>query len=117
MKKERLMIQSMARNVDVVYEDLRDEFSMNSLAEREISSLERKVSPQLYGMLVQQLLAFHGDMQLIMAENLVIFAYEQIAHTTGCPSVDVILDICYAWIAAEKGFLKPGYRFSNTCKR
>ena len=66
-------------------------------------------SPQLYGMLMQQLLGFHGDMQLEMAENLVVFACEHIAHTTGCDSVDMVLDVCYSWIAAEQGILKHSY--------
>ena len=99
----------MARNVSLVRQDLRSEYGLNYLAERELSSLERKVSPQLYGVLVQQLLAFHGDMQLEMAEDLVSFAYEQVAHTTGCPSVDLVLDVCYAWIAQEMGLIKHGY--------
>jgi hypothetical protein len=49
-------------------------------------------------------------MQLEMAEDLAIFACEQIAHSTGCPSVDFTLDICYTWIAAELGIIKKGYR-------
>jgi hypothetical protein len=57
---------------------------------------------------MQQLLGFHGDMQLDMAENLVVFACEHIAHTTGCDSVDMVLDVCYSWIAAEQGILKKG---------
>ena len=106
MKKKRLMVQKMARNVDVVCQDLRGDYGINILADREMESLERKVSPVLYGMLEQQLLAFHGDMQLEMAEDLVIFASEHVAHTTGCPSVDHILDMCYTWIASEHGILK-----------
>ena len=47
-----------------------------------------------------------ADMQLEMAENLVVFACEHIAHTTGCDSVDMVLDVCYSWIAAEQGILK-----------
>jgi hypothetical protein len=48
-------------------------------------------------------------MQLEMAENLVVFACEHIAHTTGCDSVDMVLDVCYSWIAAEQGILKHSY--------
>ena len=50
-----------------------------------------------------------ADMQLEMAENLVVFACEHIAHTTGCDSVDMVLDVCYSWIAAEQGILKKSY--------
>ena len=70
---------------------------------------EEKTAGELYGMLMQQLLGFHGDMQLEMAENLVVFACEHIAHTTGCDSVDMVLDVCYSWIAAEQGILKKSY--------
>jgi len=106
MKKRRLFVRTAARDVRQVSNDLRRDFGVCQLADREMTSLEKKVSPQLYGMLMQQLLGFHGDMQLEMAEDLVIFAYKHIAHTTGCESVDTILDICYTWIAAEHGILK-----------
>ena len=110
MKKRKFLVKSIARNVRVMNEDLRKDYMVNPSAERELSTLERKVSPQLYGMLEQQLLGFHADMQLEMAEDLAIFACEQIAHSTGCPSVDFTLDICYTWIAAELGIIKKGYR-------
>lgn len=32
-----------------------------------------------------------------------------IAHTTGCSSVDLVLDICYTWIAQEQGILKKRF--------
>ena len=86
MKKKNFLVKRLARNVQV------------------------KVSPQLYGMLIQQLLGFHADMQLEMAENLVVFAYQHIANSTGCPSVDFILDVCYTWIATEQGILKSGVK-------
>ena len=60
-------------------------------------------------MLEQQLLGFHRDMQYEMAMNLVIFTYEHIAHTTGCSSADLTLDICYTWIAQEQGILKKSF--------
>ena len=42
--------------------------------------------------------------------NLMDFANEQIARTTGCPSVDGVLDVCYSWISVEIGIMKPGFR-------
>ena len=110
MKKRQFLVKRIAQNVQVKNQDLRKEFSMNPLAEREMKSLEKHVSPQLYGMLIQQLLGFHADMQLEMAENLVIFAYQHIANSTGCPSVDFVLDVCYTWIATEHGILKSGFK-------
>ena len=110
MKKRKFLVKRIAQNVQVKNQDLRKEFSMNPLAEREMKSLEKYVSPQLYGMLIQQLLGFHADMQLEMAEDLVMFALEHIAHSTGCPSVDFVLDICYTWISMEHGIMKSGYK-------
>ena len=110
MKKKNFMVKRIARSVQVENQDLRSEFGLNPSAERELTALENKVSPQLFGMLVQQLMGFHADMQVEMAEDLVIFSYQHIAHSTGCPSVDYVLDICYAWIADEHRILKPGYR-------
>ena len=110
MKKSKFLVKSIARNVRVMNEDLRRDYIINPCAERELSTLERKVSPQLYGMLVQHLLGFHADMQYEMAINLVVFAHEHIAHSTGCPGVDNTLDVCYAWIAMEHGILKPGVK-------
>ena len=110
MKKRRLLVRQVAKNVRQLNHDLRKDYGVAPLADREMSSMEKEVSPQLYGMLVQQLLAFHADMQLEMAEDLVMFTYQNLAHTTGCPSVDMVLDVCYSWIAAEQGIMKPGYR-------
>lgn len=110
MKKRKMMVKKVSKNVRIQIGDLRRNFGVNPLAERELASLEKKVSPQLYGMLEQQLLGFHSDMQLEMAEDLVIFAHEHIANTTGCQSVDFTLDICYTWIAMEHGIIKQGYR-------
>ena len=38
------------------------------------------------------------------------YGYQHIANSTGCPSVDFILDVCYTWIATEQGILKPGVK-------
>lgn len=110
MKKRKFLVKKIAHDVQMVNQDLRRDFGLNPSADRELSTLERKVSPQLYGMLVQQLLGFHADMQVEMAEDLVIFACQHIAHSTGCTSVDMVLDVCYTWIATEHGLLKMGYK-------
>ena len=110
MKKKNFMVKSFARNVQVKNHDLRRDYGLDPCADREMTTLEKKVSPQLYGMLIQQLLGFHADMQYEMAVDLVIFAYQHNANSTGCPSVDFILDVCYTWIATEQGILKPGVK-------
>ena len=109
MRKNKFLVKKIAQNVSIENYDLRRDFVMNPLAERELKTLEKKLSPQLYGMLVQQLLGFHADMQFEMVEDLVIFTYSHIVNTTGCPSVDLVLDVCYTWIAAEQGIIKKGY--------
>ena len=109
MKKRRMFVEIVAQDVRVKNQDLRGEYPMNYLAEKELSTLQTKVSPEIYGMLVQQLMAFHPDMQLEMAEDMVIFAFENVVHTTGCQSVDMSLDACYMWIANDMGIIKPDY--------
>ena len=73
------------------------------MAERETRTLRGKVSQQLRMLLQQQLEPFCEMMQKEMAEDLVIFTYEHIAHTTGCLSADCVLNVCYSWIAEEQG--------------
>jgi len=49
---------------------------------------------------------FDEDMQMVMAENLVDFAKQHVAYTTGVSSADLVLDICYKMMAMEMGLLK-----------
>ena len=86
---------------EVVEKDLRSDYGVDRIAETIMEELETKVSPILYGMLIQQLLALHEDMQLEMDDNLVLFARSHVAHFTGCPSADMVLDSCYIWIGKE----------------
>ena len=97
MRKRNFLVKRFAKDVQIENQDLRNE-------------LKKMVSPQLYGMLVQQLLGFHANMQVEMAEDLVIFTCQSLAHSTGCSSADMVLDVCYTWIAAEQGKLKKGFR-------
>ena len=86
-------------------EDMSMDYPVVKKAEREMETIRKKVSQELFDLLSMQLMGFRGDMQYLMAENLVIFAYDHIAYTTGCPSVDTVLDICYTWIADEQGII------------
>ena len=96
--------------VKVEDEDLSQDFPVVKKAEREMETLRRKVSPGLFDLLTLQLMGFRGDMQYVMVENLVIFAYDHTAYTTGCQSVDTVLDICYTWIADEQGIIIMNFR-------
>lgn len=110
MRKRNYLVKRFAKDVQIENQDLRNEFALTHRAEREMSTMKKMVSPQLYGMLVQQLLGFHANMQVEMAEDLVIFTCQSLAHSTGCSSADMVLDVCYTWIAAEQGKLKKGFR-------
>ena len=50
MKKRKLMVRKMALDVRQVNNDLRSDYGVCPLADREMTTLEKKVSPQLYGM-------------------------------------------------------------------
>ena len=108
MSKRKLLVTQIAKEVRVQNQDLRF-FPVVHKAERELGSLKRKVSPELIEMLKMQLMAFRGDMQQEMATDLVIFAHDHLAYTTGCPSADMVLDVCYSWIAHEQGLLKVNF--------
>lgn len=110
MSRRKLLVKHFATGVKVFDQDLRGEYGISLLAEHEMEELEYLVKPDTYGMMIQQLLAFHADMQLEMAEDLVIFAKDHIALTTGCPSVDYILDLCYTWIAIDLGIIRKKYQ-------
>jgi hypothetical protein len=56
-------------------------------------------------MLVLQLLGFNEMIQEEIADNLALYVRNHEVRTTGCPSVDYVLDVCYMWIAAELGEL------------
>ena len=70
---------------------------------RIIALVKDEVSNDLFDMLVGYLQGFCGQMQIEMAEDLLDFAIGHVVHTTGCQSVDVVLDYCYSFIAMEHG--------------
>ena len=109
MRTRKMIIRQIAKDVQMRPMDLTQGFGLAKLAVLKLTELERKVSPDLYSLLEEQLLGFGGDMQIEMAEDLVIFAKEQIAKTTGCQGADYVLDVCYAWIASELGILKRDF--------
>ena len=108
--KRKFLIKRIARNVQMDNMDLREYYDVDSCAQKVMASFSKKISPQLYEMLMQQLLGFHHDMQLEMAVNLMDFVNEHLARTTGCPSVDGVLDVCYSWIAIEHNIMKPSFQ-------
>lgn len=111
MTKQRLVMTSIfVDGVKVEDEDMRMDFPVAKKAEREMETIRKKVSQGLFDLLMMQLMGFRGDMQYVMAENLVIFTCDHTAYTTGCPSVDTVLDICYTWIADEQGTIVKNFK-------
>ena len=70
-------------------------------AESVMHRLEDKLSKSLLFMLNQQLLSFDSQMQQELALDMVDYVCDDIVRTTGCPSADYVLEICYAWINEE----------------
>lgn len=103
-------VRKCTKGVKVVDENLLPNHQLTRLAESEMMNLQDKVSLALYGRLVYAVRGFDEDMQLTMAENMVDFAKSHVAYTTGVPSADFVLDICYKMIALEHGIMKKSVK-------
>jgi hypothetical protein len=99
-------VRKCTKGVKVVHENLLPEHQLTRLAEREMTALQGMVSMELYGILSYHVRGFDEEMQITMAENLVDFAKQHVAYTTGVSSADLVLDICYKMMAMEMGLLK-----------
>lgn len=104
-RKRAMMSAIFVEDAKVAEEDLSGDFPIVRKAEREMMTIRKKVSPNLFNLLMVQLQGFRGDMQFVMATNIAVFVFDHTVFTTGCPSVDTVLDICYTWIADEQGKL------------
>lgn len=112
MKKNSFLAKCFTQSVKVVEQGMNGEMLMDGTAECIMACVKRKVSPELYCKLMEMLLGIRPDLQKKMAKNLLAFVQKRVAHTTGCVSVDVVLEICYVWIGAEQGFVKK--KLTNT---
>ena len=104
--KLRIMEES-SRKLILVEEDYYDNQNVDKSAEYLVKRLRKKLSSELVNMLIEQMLGFNEWMQQEMAYDFELFIREHEVRTTGCPSVDYVLDVCYTWIAAELKELKP----------
>ena len=102
-KKKNSNKRHQELELEVIEQDLRHEQKVDGTAMTVMGCLEDKVSAELFAMLKTVLLGFSEPMQLEIADDLLDFACQQVIHTTGCISVDVVLGSCYKWIAEEKG--------------
>lgn len=106
MRKKRFSLSDyLTEEVEVIEQDLSYEYSIEGVAMSIMEIIEKKVSPELFYMMKDMLLGFDDAMQLEMADDLLDFAHGHVIHTTGCPSADYVLDMCYAYIADEHGIL------------
>ena len=64
MKKRKVYVKTISLDVMTIDQDLREDYDLNPSAEMIMERVSDEVSPQLYGMLIQQLLGFHADMQV-----------------------------------------------------
>ena len=105
MKRKILYVEDYA-GVDRAARDLVADYGLDRKAEGFMAQVEDEVSEELLETLKFQLLGFCKEMQREMAEDLLFFALGHVAYTTGCPSADYVLDICYTLIATEHGIKK-----------
>lgn len=89
----------------LVYEqELSCEQPVDSVAMRVMACLEGRVSEGLLEILKEMLLGFNEVMQLEIADDLLDFTCSRVVKVTNCISADAVLESCYEWIAAEKGW-------------
>ena len=103
MRTKKKVMKRITLDVFFAVQDLQPDYGLTSEVEEIMDRVGKEVSPLLHQMLIQQLLGFHEDMQIEMAENLEEFACLHEVHFTGCADVDYVLAQCYGWIAAELG--------------
>ena len=104
--KLRIM-EECSRKLILVEEDYYDNQTVDKSAEYLVKRFRRKVSPEMGDMLIEKMLGFNEWMQQEMAYDFELFIREHEVRTTGCPSVDYVLDVSCAWLAAELKELKP----------
>ena len=99
-------VRKMTRGVRMIHQDLLMEHPLDPVAERILDCMRGRISPALQGHFMQLLRSFDEEMQIEMADDLLDFSSDHIAHTTGVISADVILDLGYKMIAYEHNILK-----------
>ena len=101
MKRRTMFVEKFAKVNKVFIQDLCCEYNIDERAANVMMLMKGEVSDGLLRVLVQELQGFCERMQLEMAEDLLDFTLGHVVHTTGCKSVDLVLDYCYTHIAIE----------------
>ena len=109
-KKKSSMSAELRPEFVVIDVDISGEQQIDTTALEIMESLKDCVSKDLFELLKAMLLGFNGDIQLEMADDLLDFTMRQVIHSTGCCSVDVILEACYRWIADEQGIIVKNFK-------
>ena len=99
-------VRKMAKGIRMVHQNLLTDYPLDPVAERILDCMSGRISPALQGHFMQLLRSFDEEMQVEMADDLLDFSSDHIAHTTGVISADVILDLGYKMIAYEHNILK-----------
>lgn len=115
MKQRVLYVESYAEIAHVVSRDLSGDYGVARSAEKIMEQVGDEVSAELLEMLRWQLLGFCREMQREMAEDILFFALCHVVRTTGCPSVDYVLDCCYTLIALEHGIERKQPEEDDEC--
>ena len=101
MKRKVFFVETYAKVEKSIVQNLSNEFDIDERAARIMQLMKDEVSDDLLESFVLELQGFCPQMQIEMAEDLLDFALGHVVHTTGCQSVDLILDYCYTRIAFE----------------
>lgn len=91
MRTKKKVIKKISLDVFLSVQDLMPDYGLKPEVEEIMDRVAPEVSLLLRDMLEEQLLGFHEDMQIEMAENLEEFACLHEAHFTGSPDVDYVL--------------------------
>lgn len=102
--KKKTLTDCLDLAVAVIEQDLKNEQQVSYEAMKVMGYLEDELSSDLCDQLKAMLLGFSRDMQAEIASDMLMFVEDKIMFTTGCESVDYVLDVCYHWIAEEQGF-------------
>ena len=99
------LTDSLVITCTIFEQDLCGEQDIGEEATKVMGYLEDEISPELCDQLRAMLLGFSRSIQAEMAADMLMFVEDQLLFTTGCNSVDYVLEACYKWIAEEKGLI------------
>lgn len=106
MENKSFLETCLTRKVKVVEERMTERMVMGEAAAIVMECMKRRMSATLFEVLCQMLVGFRKEEQRMMAAHLLTFARKKVATKTGRLSVDMVLNICYVLMEAERGKVK-----------